>query len=94
MRGLEDLGATVVPNACFFGQRGMQATTEGDFDLILLLLLDTNNAVAEARAALAHGKPVVAFVDDPDVLNAIRDLGAIAEDDLCSALYRTQWTSR
>lgn len=89
IKGLEDLGANIV----FKNLLGQSVTTDRDFDLIFLLLCDTNNAVYETCAALAYGKPVVAFADDPKILDAIRGLGAVAEDDLCSALYRTQWIS-
>jgi hypothetical protein len=92
-RGLEDLGATIVRDEGYLHQSGLHATTEGDFDLVLILLGDTDNAVAATRAALAHGKSVVAFADNPAILDAVRTLGAIVEDDLCSALYRTQWIS-
>jgi hypothetical protein len=43
------------------------------------------------RAALSHGKPIIAFADTPEALDAVRALGAVAVDDLCSALYLTQW---
>ncbi|MDR3488253.1 MAG: PfkB family carbohydrate kinase [Bradyrhizobium sp.] len=91
IEGLAALGAAVVLDESFPGQSWPPAAAEGDFDLVLILLRDTGNAVAETYAALAHGKSVVAFVDDPTILDAIRGLGVIAEDDLCSALYRTQW---
>jgi hypothetical protein len=93
-RSLEDLGATVVHDESFLRRAGRRSITADDFDLVLILLRDTNNAVAEARAALAYGKSVVAFADDPAILDIVRMLGVIAEDDLCSALYRTQWISR
>lgn len=88
-RGLEDLGATIVRDESF----GSRVATDGDFDLVLILLGNTDNAVAETCAALAHGKSVVAFADNPEILDAIQVLGAVAEDDLCSALFRTQWIS-
>lgn len=92
-KGLEDLGTTVIREEISPGQRGSHAATEGEFDVVLILLSDINSAVAETRAALTHGKSVVAFADDPAILGAIQMLDVIAEDDLCSALYRTQWIS-
>jgi hypothetical protein len=92
-RGLEDLGATIVRDESLLRRSGSHATTEEDFDLVLILLHDADNAVAQTRAALARGKSVVAFADDPAILDVVRALGAVAEDDLCSALYRTQWIS-
>ena len=61
------------------------------FDVILVLASDAHATRTEVEAALARGKPVVAFADDPTLLDVVRELGAIGVDDLCSALYRTQW---
>lgn len=91
-KGLEDLGVVVVSVEGPSDRTASSATTECDFDLVLILVRDTEHARAETRAALAHGKPVVAFADDPETLNMVRALGAIAVDDLCSALYCTQWS--
>ncbi len=92
VRGLEDLGATIVREENLLRGRGPHVK-KGDFDVVLILLHDKDNAVADTRAALAYGKSVVAFADDPAILDTVHRLGAIVEEDLCSALYRTQWIS-
>lgn len=91
-RGLEDLGAIIIRHEDLRRRRS-QPSTARDFDIVLILLGDADAAIAETSAALMHGKPVVAFADDPAILDDVRALGAIAEHDLCSALYRTQWIS-
>jgi hypothetical protein len=90
-KGLEDLGATVVHAEDPLGWSTSPATTQRNFDLVLIIVRDTEHAVTEMRAALSHGKPIIAFADTPEPLDAVRALGAVAADDLCSALYLTQW---
>lgn len=93
VRGLAGLGAAVsiagapVPGAV------ASDDAHGDCDVVLALLSlsDVAGAKAELRAAVARGKPVVAFTDDPAVLDEVRGAGVTATDDLCSALYLTQW---
>lgn len=90
-KGLEDLGVTVVHADASLGWSTSPVTTQRNFDLVLIIVRDTDHAVAEMRAALSHGKPIIAFADTPEALDAVRALGAVAVDDLCSALYLTQW---
>jgi hypothetical protein len=89
IRGIESLGSTVVLVDDAVG--GASVSTMRDFDLVLIILRDREFVVDEVRAALARGKPVVAFADAPEVLDNVQNLGAVATDDLCSALYFTQW---
>ncbi len=94
VRGLRDLGATVVPgDGCFPRDRGPvpAAVDRATFDVVLAHADDRRTAAAVLRAALALGKPVVVFADDPAALEAARKLGIPGSADLCSALYQTQW---
>lgn len=91
-RGLASLGATPVI-ADDLGNHLARPEAIQDFDVVLALLSHASRAKTELRGAVARGKPVVAFADDPDVLDEIRNSDVQATDDLCSALYLTQWIS-
>ncbi|MDP3258015.1 carbohydrate kinase family protein [Bosea sp. (in: a-proteobacteria)] len=91
-RGLRDLGATLVAGVTGVDRyRVGTGAAEVSHDVALVLAGDEIATRREVSAALAYGRPVVAFADDPIVLDVVRELGAIGVDDLCSALYRTQW---
>jgi hypothetical protein len=91
VRGLSSLGATVVRAEISFGRSTSTATTDCDFDIVFVILRDMEHAAAEVRAAVAHGKPVVAFADASETLDEVRAFGVMASDELCSALYLSQW---
>lgn len=91
IRGVQNLGATIVRVEDSVGRSTSSTAAEHDFDLVLIILHDIEHAVARVRTALARGKPVIAFVDAPEILDEVRAIGAVATDDLCSALYLTQW---
>ena len=81
-RGLEDLGAAVVFDENT-NRGGSMRPTRSNFDLVLILLRDTDTAIADIRAVLGYDKPVVAFADDPAILNSVQGLGAVIHDYLC-----------
>jgi pfkB family carbohydrate kinase len=91
IRSLDSLGATIVRAEASFGRSTTSAVTDRDFDLVLVIVRDMEHAATEVRAAAARGKPVVVFADAPEILDEVRALGAVAADELCSALYLTQW---
>lgn len=91
IRGVQSLGATIVRVEDSVGLFTSSAAAERDFDLILIMLRGMENPVAKVGAALARGKPVIAFADAPEMLDEVRAIGAVVTDDLCSALYLTQW---
>lgn len=96
VRGLRDLGATVVLEGPPRYEDGWAAPPSVDptmFDIVLIHVDDARTATAALRTALVLGKPVVAFAGDPDALAAADELNVPGADDLCSALYRTQWVS-
>lgn len=91
-RGLRDLGASVVPEvrSAAHGLK-MEPADPTTFDVVLILVDDGKTARAALHAAVGYGKPVIVFADDPAGLAAAEELGASGSEDLCSALYRTQW---
>lgn len=94
VRGLRDLGATVVLEGPPPHEGDRTAPSSVDpttFDIVLVHADDGRMATAALRAALELGKPVVVFAGDPDALAAADELNVPGADDLCSALYRTQW---
>lgn len=90
VRGLASLGATSeIIDDLWQDPDGMKARLGSD--VVLAVLSDVSRAVAEIKQVVAHGKPVVAFADDPEVLGVIRGADVVTTSDLCSALYLTQW---
>jgi hypothetical protein len=89
-KGLRSLGAVVVRTETSWGNC-TPSEHNRDFDLVLAVLHDTSRAVMDVRVELARAKPIVAFANNSEILEKIQDLGVIATDDLCSALYLTQW---
>ena len=94
IRGLQDLGATVVPLVQSAAHDDGSMTEPADptsFDVMLVHVDDAGTARAVLNSAVIYGKPVVVFADDPAGLAVAGKLGASGSSDLCSALYRTQW---
>ena len=94
VRGLQDLGATVVPGmqSPAFSEGPMKETLDpAGFDVILVHIDNVGTARTALDTAVGCGKPVVVFADDPEGLVVADKLGVSGSDDLCSALYRTQW---
>jgi hypothetical protein len=89
IRGIESLGSTVVLVEDTVG--GASGSSVCEFDVVLIILQDRECVIDEVRVALAHGKPVIAFADTPEILDDAQYLSALTTDDLCSALYFTQW---
>lgn len=90
VRGLANLGAAseVIDN---LRQDRNGVKVHLDANVVLAVLSSALRARAEIEQAIAYGKPVVAFADDPEILSVIREADFVTTSDLCSALYLTQW---
>ena len=96
VRGLRDLGVDVVVEDLRVHKTGGSAPASVDqtsFDVVLVHADDSRTAATAMNTALAHGKPVVVFADDPAALEAAEKFGLPGTADLCSALYQTQWVA-